>query len=72
MSKRVDEADLLFGSGDGSKIGVAEAELIFAMQSAGLSTQLKLETQKAFRAADADGKRRMLEKFCGPFKETRS
>ena len=62
MSK--DEADLLFSG----KISTAEAELIFAMQAAGLSTQEKLQTQRAFRAADNDKKWALLGKFCGPLK----
>ena len=60
-----DEADLLF---NGSRTCNAESELIFAMQAAGLSTQEKLQTQRAFRAADNDGKWALLGKFCGPSK----
>lgn len=63
MSKRINEADLLFGRG--RNIPVAEAELLFAMQAANLSRQEKLAVQKQFRAADNDGKWALLDKFCG-------
>jgi hypothetical protein len=68
MSRPVDEADVLFGPGNGNDVPVAEAELICSLAGSVLSLSEKVKIRDQFRTADNDGKWAMLEKFCGPMK----